>query len=105
MRGIATILGSALLVAASGVAVAGGDAAAGKTKAASCGGCHGANGISAAPDVNPSLAGMDEAALVAAMKEYKDGTRDHATMKVMVMSLSDGDMADIAAFYASQPAQ
>jgi cytochrome c553 len=93
------------LVAASGVAFAGGDAAAGKTKAASCGGCHGANGISAAPDVNPSLAGMDETAQIQAMMEYKDGTRDHATMKVLVMPLSDQDMADIAAFYASQPAE
>ncbi len=105
MRTIATIACGALLVAASGAVCAGGDAAAGKTKAASCGGCHGANGISAAPDVNPSLAGMDESALVTAMKEYKDGTRDHATMKVMVMTLSDEDMADIAAFYASQPAK
>jgi len=105
MRSIATIVCSTLLLAGSGAVLAGGDAAAGKTKAATCGGCHGANGISAAPDVNPSLAGMDEASLVEAIQEYKDGTRDHATMKVMVMSLSDEDIADIAAFYASQPAE
>jgi cytochrome c553 len=77
----------------------GADAAAGKAKAGSCAGCHGANGEGKAP--NPPLAGMDQAKFVTAMKDYKSGKRPHAAMKMFAAPLSDDDMANLAAHYAS----
>jgi cytochrome c553 len=79
-------------------AIAGGDAAAGKVKAASCGGCHGANGEGVGP--NPKLTGIPEDKFIAAMKAYKDGTRANPVMKSFAMG-SDQDFADLAAYYAS----
>jgi len=91
---------SALILAASAnIAIAGGDAAAGKAKAASCAGCHGAKGISAIPTY-PNLAGQKEAYLAKQMKAFKDGTRKDPTMNQMAKALSDADMANISAFYA-----
>jgi len=75
------------------------DVAAGKTKAASCGGCHGANGEGNGP--NPPLAGMKADDFVKAMEDYKAGTRDHAMMKMLAMPFSKADNEDMAAFYAS----
>lgn len=88
------------LSAASGVALAG-DAAAGKAKAGTCTGCHGATGVSAVP-IYPNLAGQKDQYLVAQLKAFKDGTRKNATMNAMVAALSEADMSDLAAFYASQ---
>ena len=91
---------SALILAASAnIAIAGGDAAAGKAKAASCNACHGANGISAIPTY-PNLAGQKEAYLVKQMKAFKDGTRKDPTMNAMAKPLSDADMANIAAHFS-----
>ena len=90
---------SALTLAASANVAIAGDAAAGKAKAASCGGCHGANGISAVPTY-PNLAGQKEAYLTKQMKAFKDKTRKDPTMNAMAAPLSDADMANIAAHYA-----
>ncbi len=91
---------SALILAASAnIAVAGGNAAAGKAKAATCNACHGATGISAIPTY-PNLAGQKEAYLVKQMKAFKEGTRKDPTMNAMAKPLSDADMANIAAHYA-----
>ena len=91
---------SALILAASAnIAIAGGDAAAGKAKAASCNACHGANGISAIPTY-PNLAGQKEAYLVKQMKAFKDKSRKDPTMNAMAAPLSDTDMANLAAHYA-----
>lgn len=87
-----------ILVTATNVAVAA-DAAAGKAKAATCGGCHGATGISAVPTY-PNLAGQKEAYLVKQMKAFKDGSRKDPTMNAMAKPLSDADMANVAAHYA-----
>ncbi len=78
-----------------------GDAEAGKTKAAACAACHGADGNSLIP-VNPSLAGQNAKYLVAQLQYFKTGERDNAIMKGMAAALSDQDMADIAAYYAAQ---
>jgi cytochrome c553 len=75
------------------------DAAAGKTKAASCAGCHGANGEGSGP--NPALAGMPAAKFTAAMKDYKSGKRANAVMKNFAAPLSDEDIGNLAAHYAS----
>ena len=78
------------------------DAEAGKSKAATCVACHGADGISIA-DIYPNLAGQKEAYLATALKAYRDGTRSggmSAMMAPMVNSLSDEDIADLAAYYS-----
>ncbi len=88
------VLGSAIPVMATGVV------SAGKEKAVSCAACHGADGNSPS-DMFPKLAGQGEAYLLKQLIEYKDGTRENAIMTPMVAGLSEQDMADIAAFYAS----
>jgi cytochrome c553 len=81
------------------LAEAAGDIAAGKAKAASCAVCHGANGQGVPP--NPALAGISEAQLVQDMQDYKSGKRNNAIMKGLMGPLSDQDMANLAAYYAS----
>ena len=80
-------------------AQAAGDVQAGKTKVAGCVGCHGANGEGVRP--NPPLAGMNEEQLVQAMKDYKSGKRNNPVMKGMMGALSEQDIANVAAYYAS----
>jgi cytochrome c553 len=80
-------------------AQAGGDAGAGKAKAGACAGCHGASGEGKAP--NPPLAGKAEDQFVQALKDYKSGKRANAVMKTFATPLSDQDMANLAAYYAS----
>jgi cytochrome c553 len=92
---IATIIVASLV----GAAQAAGDAAAGKTKSATCVACHGANGQGVAP--NPPLAGKPQAQQVQALKDYKSGTRANPIMKGMAASLSDQDMEDLSAYFAS----
>ena len=84
--------------------MAAGDAAAGKVKAASCAGCHGANGKAMVPTY-PSLAGQNAAYIEGALKAYKSQERkgyQAAIMYGMAATLTDQDMANLAAFYASQ---
>ena len=76
------------------------DIAAGQAKAATCGACHGANGISAVP-MYPNLAGQKEAYLVKQLKDFKAGARKDPVMSAMAMPLSDADIANISAYYAS----
>ena len=87
----------------SGLAFAKGDAGVGKTKVATCTACHGATGISAAPNY-PNIAGQGERYLIKQLKEIKSGVRSVPEMAPFVAKLSDQDMEDISAFYASQPA-
>tara|TARA_R100000322_G_scaffold70868_3_gene44546 strand:- start:140 stop:475 length:336 start_codon:yes stop_codon:yes gene_type:complete len=87
-------------------AVVAGDAEAGKAKAAVCAACHGQNGISQIP-MYPNLAGQKEQYLVASMKAYKNGQRQGGQAPVMqgqATGLSDEDIANLAAYYASLPA-
>lgn len=78
-----------------------GDVAAGKAKSATCAACHGAEGISAIP-MYPNLAGQKEAYLVKQLKDFKSGARKDPVMSAMAMPLSDEDIANVAAFYASK---
>jgi cytochrome c553 len=98
MKKLTILLAACSMVAFATAASAGGDAAAGKAKAAACAGCHGANGEGVAP--NPKLTGIPEDKFVAAMKAYKDGTRANPIMKSFAGG-SDQDFADMAAYYAS----
>ncbi|MFN2309076.1 MAG: cytochrome c [Gammaproteobacteria bacterium] len=81
---------------------AAGDAAAGRTKAMACASCHGTDGNSANPDW-PSLAGQHAKYLAKQLADFKSGDRSNPLMSPMVAPLSPQDIADIAAFYASQP--
>ncbi|WP_455199106.1 c-type cytochrome [Kaarinaea lacus] len=94
------IIASALLLSFSGAVMAGGDAAAGATKAGQCASCHGANGEGSGD--NPKIAGMDPAAFVKAMNAYKTGAKKHMMMEMFAKKLSDQDNADLAAYYASK---
>ena len=80
-----------------------GDPAAGKNKTVTCSGCHGIPGFRAAyPETYqvPKLGGQNPGYIVAALKAYKAGERNHATMKAIASSLTERDMADLAAYYA-----
>ena len=78
-----------------------GNVAAGKSKAENCGACHGEDGNSQDPN-NPRLAGQYESYLVKALQDYKSGVRKNPIMNGMAGSLSEDDIKDISAFYASQ---
>lgn len=78
-----------------------GDAAAGQAKSALCGSCHGVDGNSLMA-MNPKLAGQSVRYMVKQLQEFKSGARESAIMASMVLSLSDQDMEDIAAWYSSQ---
>lgn len=81
------------------------DAAAGEKKIAMCIGCHGIPGYQASfPEVHkvPMIAGQNAAYIVASLAAYKKGDRKHPTMRGIAMSMSDQDMADVAAFYERQ---
>lgn len=77
-----------------------GDVAAGKAKSAVCAACHGANGISPSP-LWPNLAGQKEAYLVKQIKAFKSGERKDPSMAPMVAALTDADIENLAAYYAS----
>ena len=96
----------AVALAASAVcAHAAGDPAAGKNKVFQCQGCHGIKDWKTAfPEVYrvPKLGGQKPAYIVAALKAYKSGERDFATMRAIAADLSEKDMADIAAYYGAE---
>ena len=80
-----------------------GDLKAGKSLAeAQCKGCHGLDGGSVAPGV-PHLAAQDERYLLAALKAYKEGRRIHAALKVIADRLSEAEVRNVSAYYASLP--
>ena len=84
----------------------GGDPLKGAQKVQMCQGCHGIVGWRTAfPEVYrvPKLSGQTSPYIVAALKAYKSGDRGHPTMKAIAASLSDADMADIAAYYSQTP--
>jgi GntR family transcriptional regulator/MocR family aminotransferase len=92
----AMIIGS---VGLAGTAQAAGDAAAGKTKAASCAMCHGPNGEG--NQMGPKLAGENPDKFIQAMNDYKSGKLANPMMKNAANQLSAGDTANLAAYYAS----
>lgn len=82
--------------------VASGDSARGQQLAASCAACHGAQGVSEIPDY-PHLAGQLATYTYKQLRDYQDHTRAPSMMGALVATLSDQDMADLAAWYASLP--
>lgn len=79
-----------------------GNAAAGKTKSASCAACHGPDGNGNIP-LYPRLAGQHEDYLHKVLQDYQSGARKNVIMKGIATPLSAQDIADLAAYFASQP--
>jgi cytochrome c553 len=82
-----------------------GNAAEGQKKAYTCFGCHGIpNYNSVYPTYRvPKLGGQHPEYIVAALKEYKSGARLHPTMRGQASSMTDQDMADVAAYLSKAP--
>ncbi|MDH3466414.1 MAG: cytochrome c [Gammaproteobacteria bacterium] len=102
MNRILTTCAVLLLVGASPLAAAGGDIKNGQTKAEICASCHGADGNSTSPEF-PKLAGQHADYIVRALTDYQTGKRSNAIMQGFVANLSQQDMRDLAAYFASQP--
>jgi len=78
-----------------------GNAAAGESKVAVCGACHGVAGQSTI-GANPKLAGQSARYLIKQMNDIKSGARNVALMTGLLNGSSDQDIADMAAYYAAQ---
>ena len=89
------------LVAASASVLALGDIEAGKDKSTACAACHGVYGVSASA-MFPTLAGQHADYMIQALKAYKTGKRNNPIMQGSVAGLSDEDMVNLAAYFASQ---
>jgi cytochrome c553 len=73
-----------------------------------CIGCHGIAGYKTAfPEVYsvPKIGGQHPAYIVKALQAYKSGDRNHPSMKGIAATLSDKDMADLAAYYGAGPSK
>lgn len=76
------------------------DAAAGRQKAKKCQTCHGIDGIAKIP-IAPHIAGESQIYLQTQLKAFRSGKREHEIMSVIAKDLSDEDIADLSAWYAS----
>jgi cytochrome c553 len=85
--------------AASAQILVDGSAEAGKSKAITCGACHGADGNSVNP-VWPSIAGQHPAYIVRQLEAFKDGSRTEPLMLGQAMLLSDEDMRNLAVYFS-----
>src|ERR1043165_6817835 len=96
---LSVLLGSSLTAASARAQE--GSVDAGRTKSATCAACHGLDGNSVTPDW-PSLAGQHTAYIVRQLKAFKSGDRVAVSMKPFADMLTEQDMADVAAYFASQ---
>lgn len=99
----AMLLSAAGTMLLSAPVFAAGDVEQGKVKAYTCTGCHGIPGYkNVYPTYKvPKIGGQNYEYLVIALKAYRDGLRDHKTMDLQSQALSDEDIEDIAAYFAS----
>ena len=105
MRAMKWILGACLVAGLGATTVHGdeaGDPVVGQQLAVSCMGCHGVESArNAYPSYRvPKLGGQTKEYLVIALEAYRDGERDHATMRAQARGLSDQEIRDIAAYFA-----
>lgn len=108
IRLTAICLGLAVALAPGISQAADGDPIAGKGKTAMCAGCHGMPGYKTAFPVTysvPKIGGQHAAYIVKALQGYKSGDRKHPSMRAIAAGLTDQDMADVAAYYASTAVQ
>ena len=101
MRSLAGASIVVALLAMVGVPAHAADVEAGKRKAEVCAACHGADGNATVPGT-PSLAGQPVYFTHWQLIKYRDGRRKDPQMSPFAKNLSDADMADLAAYYASQ---
>lgn len=99
LGGAVVVLGTLLATAAQ----AAGDPEEGRYKAQTCLGCHGvADYANVYPSYKvPKLGGQHAEYIVSALEAYKSGQREHPTMQAQASALSEQDMQDIAAYFAS----
>ena len=100
-----SVLIAGFALVAAGSLHAAGDATAGKKKTQMCEGCHGVDGYRTAyPKVYPAprLGGQNPEYIVKALQAYRSGERKHPSMLSIAGSLSDEDMANLAAYYAGK---
>jgi cytochrome c553 len=97
------LLAAAVLFTLASSAIAKGDADAGATRAKSCMACHGNDGNADADQQYPRLSGQYADYIARALHEYQNGDRKNPTMAGMAKPLSNEDIDDIAAFFASKP--
>ena len=83
------------------IAISSGNAAEGKNKSAVCHACHGATGKSLQP-IYPNLGGQQQSYLIKTLEGFRDGSRQNLIMNGFAANLSDADIKDITAWYASQ---
>lgn len=81
-----------------------GDPDAGRSVAGMCRTCHGLDGVARIP-IAPHIGGEPEGYLAAQLTAFRDGTREHEMMSVVARSLSDQQIADVSAWYASHVAE
>ncbi len=96
-----SLLAASLLVLSSTINAA--DIEAGKSKAILCAACHGSDGIATQP-IYPNLAGQNEPYLASSLKAYRDKQRNGgmaSIMQIQAANLSDDDIANLAAYFAS----
>ena len=79
-----------------------GDPVAGKDKSQLCQGCHGEKGMTAETMI-PNLAGQYGKYISKELRNFQSGVRTHQIMNAMAATISDDDLADIAAYFSSQP--
>ena len=101
MRALAAVLLGIAVSLSSPLTQAAGDAAAGKSKSATCAACHGPDGNSPIP-TNPRLAGQHASYIVHALEAYKSGARQNPIMGAFAAALSKQDMQDLAAYFSGQ---
>ena len=101
MQRIPALIAGAALILGAAPAHAAGNPVAGEQKSQTCASCHGESGRSP-NEAYPVLAGQHESYLYQALKAYKTGARRNPVMGGLVTNLSDRDMRDLAAYYASQ---
>ncbi|MFN3985410.1 MAG: c-type cytochrome [Rhodocyclaceae bacterium] len=103
MEGRQLIIAACIAAVSSGAFALEGDPERARDKLSMCIGCHGIPGYRTAfPEVYPvpKLGGQHAAYMVAALQAYKSGERSHPSMQAIAQSLSEQDMADLAAYYA-----
>lgn len=84
-------------------AAATGDVEQGKAKSAVCASCHGMDGNTPIAPIYPKIAGQHSKYMANQLAKFKDGSRNEPTMASQAMGLSDQDMLDLGAYYASLP--
>ena len=80
------------------------DVNSGKSKSAVCLGCHGSEGVSNSP-MWPNLAGQSRTYIEIQLKKFKSGQRSNSSMNAIAKDLSDADIQNLAAYFASLPSK